>query len=77
MTALMTLLPGNSSRTRSQARIVPKNPLRTTTISEQTSVSFRLFTASGEVTCSQKWPRPREKASLATAASGSSTMMLR
>ena len=39
--------------------------------------SFRLFSASGEVTWSQKAPRPPAKASLTTAASGSSTMMLR
>ena len=56
---------------------MPKIPLTTTTISEQTTVSFRLFSASGEVTWSQKAPRPPAKASLTTAASGSSTMMLR
>ena len=35
ITALIKPLPGNASRTRIQARIVPKKPLMTTTISEQ------------------------------------------
>ena len=54
MTALTRLLPGNSSRTRIQARIVPKIALRTTTISEQMTVSSSAAIASGEVTWSQK-----------------------
>ena len=37
MTALTAALPGNSSRTRSQAMIVPKIALIATTISEATS----------------------------------------
>ena len=77
MTALTRLLPGNSSRTRIQARIVPKIALMTTTISEQITVSSRADFASGEVTWSQKSPSPPENASLTTAASGSSTITLR
>ena len=77
MTALTRLLPGNSSRTRIQARIVPKIALMTTTINEQITVSSRADFANGEVTWSQKVPSPPEKASLTTAASGSSTITLR
>ena len=77
MTALTRLLPGNSSRTRIQARIVPKIALTTTTISEQITVSSSAETASGEVTWSQKVLQPPSKALLTTAASGSSTITLR
>ena len=42
--------------------IVPKIALITTTISEQTTVSFSEATASGEVTWSQKVPSPPSKA---------------
>ena len=47
MTALTRLLPGNSSRTRIQARIVPKTALRTTTISEQITVSSSALLGQG------------------------------
>ena len=77
MTALTTDLPGNSSRTRIQAMIVPKIALMTTTISEQTTVSFSEGTACGEVTWSQKVLRPPSNDWLTSAASGSSTIRLR
>ncbi len=77
MTALIEALPRNSSRTRIQARIVPKIELMTTTISEQITVSFRAEIASGEVTWSQKVLQPPANASLVTAARGSRTIRLR
>jgi len=58
MTALMTALPGNSSRTKSQARIVPKTPLMRTTTSDATMVSSSERSACGEVTWVQKVPSP-------------------
>jgi len=58
MTALTAALPGKSSRTSSQARIVPKMALIATTISEATRVSSSERRAWVEVTWSQKVPRP-------------------
>ena len=43
----MKRLPGNSSRTSTQASIVPKTALMTTTITEMISVSLIAATASG------------------------------
>ncbi len=56
---------------------MPKIRLRTTTISEQITVSSSDDFASGEVTCDQNVLQPPENASLVTAASGSSTITLR
>jgi hypothetical protein len=77
MTALTAALPGNSSRTRIQAMIVPKIALITTTIKEQITVSFSEATAWGEVTALQKASKPPSSDWLTTAASGRRTIRLR
>ena len=58
MSALTNLLPGNSSRTSTQAISVPMTTLIATTPSETSSVSFSAATASGSVIASQNAPRP-------------------
>ena len=58
MSALTILLPGNSSRTRTQAIIVPMTALITTTISEAIRVSFSDATACSPVTAVQKVSQP-------------------
>ena len=73
----MNRLPRNWSRTSTQAISVPKTTLTTTTISDEITVSFRAATAWGAVTASQKAPMPPSSEVAATAAIGSSTMMLR
>ncbi len=77
MIALTAALPGNSSRTRIQAMIVPKTALIATTISEAIRVSSSERTACGEVTWSQKWLRPELSDSSTSAASGIRTIRLR
>src|SRR5882757_9288000 len=58
MTALTIDLPRNSSRTSTQAVIVPKRALTSDTIADAPSVSFSAASASGEVATDQNWPRP-------------------
>ena len=77
MTALTRLLPGNSSRTRIQARIVPKIALTTTTISEQITVSSSADDRQRRGDLVPEGAEPPANASLTTAASGSSTITLR
>ncbi len=77
MMAFTTCLPGNSSRTSTQAMTRPATALKTATISEAIRVSLRAATASGWVTCCQKVPNPLLKALEARAASGSTTSRLR
>src|SRR6476661_2399745 len=77
MTAFTAALPGNRSRTRTQAMIVPNTALIRTTISEHTRVSFSAAMACVPVTASQNEPVPLSNALAATAASGRRTMTLR
>ena len=77
MTALTMLLPGNESRTSTQAISVPLTALIATTISEMANVSFRAATASGRVTAFQKLAQPSSNADATTAAIGMRTIRLR
>ena len=77
MTALTTDFPGNSSRTRIQAMIVPKIALMTTTISEADDGQLQRGDCLRAVTAVQKAPRPLSNDFAATAASGSRTITLR
>src|SRR5260221_13917873 len=52
------LLPRKSSRTSTQAVIVPKNALTSDTITAAPSVSLSAATASGEVATDQNWCSP-------------------
>src|SRR3954453_6224260 len=70
-------LPRKSSRTSTQAISVPVTGLITTTISDVMNVSFRAASACGLVTTSKNSFTPPSSEVTATAASGSSTMMLR
>ena len=76
MIELTIFLPRNSSRTSTQAIIVPITALITTMISEVITVSLIAETASGSVIASQKAPRPSSNERKTTAPSGISTMML-
>src|SRR6266404_9460621 len=58
ITALTIDLPRNSSRTSTQAVIVPKSALTSDTIAAAPSVSFSAASASGEVATDQNWPSP-------------------
>src|SRR3954453_2862545 len=58
MTALTIDLPRNSSRTSTQAVIVPKRALTSDTITDAPSVSFSEASASGEVATDQNWCNP-------------------
>ena len=75
--ALINRLPGNSSRTRTQAISVPLNAPTTATTSETVTVSSSAATASGPDTVRQKPARPPSTERASTAASGSSTIALR
>ena len=70
------LLPRNSSRTSTQAIIVPITALMTTITNEVITVSLIAATASGSEIASQKAPTPSSKERKTTAPSGISTMML-
>ena len=70
-------LPGNSSRTRTQAMIVPATALIATTIAEAIRVSFSAATACGAVTSSQNEASPPSNDFATTAASGIRTIRLR
>ena len=72
MTALTTRLPGNSSRTSTQAITNPATELKAATTSEQIRVSFKAASASGWVAARQKAGKPLENALDRTAAIGSS-----
>src|SRR3954452_24973956 len=76
MSALTTRLPGNWSRTRTQATSVPATALSAATPIEQASVSFSAATAGGAVTASQNAARPPSVDLATTAARGSRTMTL-
>src|SRR4051794_3152246 len=71
------LLPGNSSRTRTQAISVPNTTLISTTITEATSVIRSDAPACWVDTASQKFPVPSSSDLNTTAASGISATMLR
>src|SRR5438445_1998361 len=58
MTALTIDLPRNSSRTSTQAVIVPKKALTSDTITDAPSVSFSAASASGDVATDQNWCSP-------------------
>ena len=77
MMALRTLLPGNSSRTSTQARSVPITTLTSVTTSEAPTVSFSAFMACRELTSCQIPPAPSSPAFQASAASGTMTTTLR
>jgi hypothetical protein len=72
-----TPLPGNSSRTRTQAIRVPVTALMTTTISDVISVSRRAAMDCSFVTAFQKPSQPASVERTTTAASGISATMLR
>src|SRR3954451_3671302 len=72
-----TDLPKKSSRTSTQASRVPKTAFTATTSSDIASVSLSAATASGALTEPQKSSQPAPVDFQNTAASGSSTRMLR
>ena len=74
---LMIRLPGNSSRTITQAMIVPKTALIATTIADAPRVSFSAAIACGVVTSSQNEDSPPSNDFATTAASGIRTIRLR
>src|SRR5881396_1087046 len=74
--ALMKRLPGNWSRTSTQAISVPKTALIAATRSADSTVSFSAATDCLLETVSQKCAMPPSVDFATTAASGSSTMML-
>src|SRR2546423_1214705 len=77
MSAFTSLLPGKRSRTSTHAIAVPATAFTAATISDATSVSLSAATASLPVTAVQNASNPFSNAFDATAASGSSTTMLR
>ena len=77
ISALTTLLPGNSSRTSTHAISVPKTALITTTITEAISVSFSAATSWSLLTDVQKLSSPLSIDLNSTAASGISATTLR
>ena len=70
-------LPGNSSRTSTQAISVPNSALTSTTITEAISVSRSAATACGLLMEFQNVSQPPSNDLNTTAASGISAMMLR
>ncbi len=77
MTAFRIRLPGNWSRTSTQATSVPiTEPIRAT-IADITSVCQSAFSASGLVNESQNASRPDPSATLISAATGIRTITLR
>ena len=77
MIAFTTDFPRKSSRTSTQAVIVPRTALKRDTASEATSVSFSAATASGLETASQNACVPSLVASHMSAAIGRPTMTIR
>src|SRR5204862_1297755 len=76
VSALTKRLPGNSSRTSTQAISVPNSTLIAVTSSAESSVSFSAATDCLLETVSQKWAMPPSVDFDTTAASGSSTIRL-
>src|SRR3954470_7674245 len=77
MSALTNRLPANSSRTRTQAMIVPIKTLIAVTTSETPTVSVIADLACGLVICSQNPERPLSVDLATIAASGMRTRKLR
>src|SRR5438445_12491398 len=77
MTALTSALPRKSSRTRTQAVIVPSTPLIRTTMNAAPNVSLRAATASGLDTICQKPCAPLFFDSQRSAARGGTTTGMR
>src|SRR5882672_11093671 len=77
MIALTSVLPRKSSRTSTQAVIVPSTAFRSATTIDVPSVSFRAATASGLVTACQKPCDPALVDSQTSAAIGSTTINVR
>ena len=77
MIALTTDLPAKSSRTRTQAMIVPNTAVVSTASVDISSVSFSAETACGDETTSQKPAQPLPVDRQTTAAIGSTTMSSR
>ena len=75
--ALTTVFPRKSSRTSTQAVIVPSTALSSETATDATMVSFSAATASGLETASQNDCDPSLVASHMSAASGRPTMTMR
>src|SRR4051794_34516251 len=76
ISALITRLPGNSSRTSTQATSVPNTALIAATTTAAISVSFSALTDCLLETVSQKCPMPPSVDFATTAASGRSTIRL-
>ena len=76
MSAPTIRLPGNSSRTSTQAMAVPITTLITATIAETTTVTRSAASAPGAVTASQKPAQPFSNDVTVSAANGRSTMTL-
>ena len=76
MIALTNALPGNSSRTSTQAMSVPKTTLIRATTSETHTVIVSASIAASSVMASQKPLQPLSNDCTVIAASGSSTMTL-
>src|SRR3954453_23472805 len=76
ISALTSRLPGNSSRTRTQAGTVPKTALIAATSSDASSVSFSALTDWRLETVSQKCAIPPSVDFATTAARGRSTIRL-
>ena len=77
MIALTTVFPRKSSRTSTQAVIVPSTAFSADTASDAPSVSFSAATASGLETASRNDCVPSLVASHMSAASGRPTMTMR
>ena len=77
MSELTKRLPGNSSRTRTQAITVPKTTLIATTMSDAITVSFSAATACGARDRVPERAEPPSSEVATTAAIGSSTITLR
>src|SRR5690242_9990754 len=76
MRALTMRLPGNSSRTRTQAMRVPITALTTATMAATRTVTRNEASATGAVTACQKPPTPSPSEVTVSAASGRSTSTL-
>src|SRR5262245_18154659 len=76
MSALTMLLPGNWSRTSTQAISVPITTLMTATTTETSTVMRSESMAAGAVMASQNPDQPSSNEVTVRAASGSGTMML-
>src|SRR3954452_22430926 len=77
MTALTIPLPGNESRTSTQATAVPVTALKAATSRDAPRVSFSADAACGFVTSCQKVSSPCDRELQTSAASGTSTIRLR